>query len=196
MVKINVTLLSCILFLFTFNKSINAQSKNIPDNLPLHTKILWGENGILRKINFIPKNRNAELKLRVQMLQLHQKLSLGTMFLFGYQSYLGNQMVNGDYSKHDLHSSLSRYVWSSYMISAGLSYLAPPALKYSKRKDSMTFHRYLSWFHFSGMAILPYLGYNIHNAPDYDSAVALHQKVAVGTFSFMLISALLSFLPY
>ena len=144
MVKINVALLSYIFFLFIFNKSINAQSKNIPDNLPLHTKILWGENGILRKINFIPKNRNAELKLRVQMLQLHQKLSLGTMFLFGYQSYLGNQMVNGDYSKHDLHSSLSRYVWSSYMISAGLSYLAPPALKYSKRKDSMTFHRYLS----------------------------------------------------
>ena len=130
------------------------------------------------------------------MLQLHQKLSLGTMFLFGYQSHLGNQMVNGDYSKHDLHSSLSRYVWSSYMISAGLSYLAPPALKYSKRKDSMTFHRYLSWFHFSGMAIIPYLGYNIHKAPDYDSAVALHQKVAVGTFSCMLISALLSFLPY
>ena len=196
MVKINVTLLSCFLFLFTFNKSINAQSKNIPDNLPLHTKILWGENGILRKINFIPKDRNAELRLRVQMLQLHQKLSLGTMFLFGYQSYLGNQMVNGDYSKHDLHSSLSRYVWSSYMISAGLSYLAPPALKYSKRKDSMTFHRYLSWIHFSGMAIIPYLGYNIHKAPDYDSAVALHQKVAVGTFSCMLISALLSFLPY
>ena len=196
MVKINVTLITYIFFLSIFNKSINAQSKNIPDNLPLHTKILWGENGILRKINFIPKNRNAELKLRVQMLQLHQKLSLGTMFLFGYQSYLGNQMVNGDYSKHDLHSSLSRYVWSSYMISAGLSYLAPPALKYSKRKDSMTLHRYLSWFHFSGMAIIPYLGYNIHKAPDYDSAVALHQKVAVGTFSFMLISALLSFLPY
>ena len=196
MVKINVTLLSYVFFLFIFNKSINAQSKNIPDNLPLHTKILWGENGILRKINFIPKNRNAELRLRVQMLQLHQKLSLGTMFLFGYQSYLGNQMVNGDYSKHDLHSSLSGYVWSSYMISAGLSYLAPPALKYSKRKDSMTFHRYLSWFHFSGMAIIPYLGYNIHNASDYDSAVKIHQKVAVTTFSCMLISALLSFLPY
>ena len=196
MVKINVTLITYIFFLSIFNKSINAQSKNIPDNLPLHTKILWGENGILRKINFIPKNRNAELKLRVQMLQLHQKLSLGTMFLFGYQSYLGNQMMNGDYSNHDLHSSLSRYVWSSYMISAGLSYLAPPALKYSKRKDSMTFHRYLSWFHFSGMAIIPYLGYNIHNASDYDSAVRIHQKVAVGTFACMLISALLSFLPY
>ena len=196
MVKINVTLVSYIFFLFIFSKSINAQSKNIPDNLPLHTKILWGENGILRKINFIPKNRNAELRLRVQMLQLHQKLSLGTMFLFGYQSYLGNQMVNGDYSKHDLHSSLSRYVWSSYMVSAGLSYLAPPALKYSKRKDSMTFHRYLSWLHFSGMAIIPYLGYNIDKSSDYDSAVKIHQKVAVGTLSCMLISALLSFLPY
>ena len=158
-----------VLFVFTIN--IRAQSKNIPDNLPLHTKILWGENGILRRINFIPKNRTAELRLRVKMLQLHQKLSLGTMLLFGYQSYLGNQMVKGDYSKHDLHSSLSRYVWSSYMVSAGLSLpgagATSPAFarKYSKRKDSMAFHRYLSWFHFSGMAIIPYLGYNIHHAP-------------------------------
>ncbi len=182
------------MLIFTIN--IRAQTKNIPDNLPFHTKILWGEEGILRRINFTPKNRTEELKLRVKMLQLHQKLSLGTMLLFGYQSYLGNQMVKGDYSKRDLHSSLSRYVWSSYMVSAGLSYLAPPALKYSKRKDSMALHRYLSWFHFSGMAIIPYLGYNIHNAPDYDSAVKLHQKVAVGTFSCMFISALLSFLPY
>ena len=196
MVKVKTVLSANILFILIFSQNISAQTKNIPDNLPFHTKILWGEKGILRKINFIPKNRNAELRLRVKMLQLHQKLSLGTMFLFGYQSYLGNQMVNGDYSKHDLHSSLSRYVWSSYMISAGLSYLAPPALKYSKRKDSMTFHRYLSWFHFSGMAIIPYLGYNIHNAPNYDDAVKLHQKVAVGTYSCMLISALLSFLPY
>lgn len=196
MVKTRTFLSANILFILIFSKNIFAQPKSIPDNLPFHTKILWGEEGILRKINFIPKNRNAELRLRVKMLQLHQKLSIGTMSLLGYQSYLGNQMLNGDYSKHDLHSSLSRYVWSSYMVSAGLSYLAPPALKYSKRKDSMTFHRYLSWFHFSGMAIIPYLGYNIHKAPNYDSAVALHQKVAVGTFSCMLISALLSFLPY
>ena len=93
-------------------------------------------------------------------------------------------MVNGDYSKHDLHSSLSRYVWSAYMISAGLSYLALPALKYSRRKDSMTFHRYLSWFHFSGMAIIPYLGYNIHNASNYDDAVKLHQKS--GSWNFFI----------
>ena len=44
------------------------------ENMPLRTKLLWGEKGFFRQINFGPDSRKDELKLRVKMLQNHQKL--------------------------------------------------------------------------------------------------------------------------
>jgi len=188
-----------LLIVLPYLEVLNGQSYPMPENMPVHTKIFWGENGIFRKLNIAPKSRSSELKLRVKMLQLHQKIALGTLGLFSYQSYLGNQMIKGDYSNHSRHSVLSKYVWSMYMSSAALSYFAPPAMKYNKKYDSMKVHRMLSWVHFSGMAIIPYLGYKIHQTDDldgYNAAVKTHQVIALSTLGTMILSALLSFLPY
>ena len=46
------------------------------ENMPLRTKLLWGDKGLFRQINLGPDNRKDELKLRVKMLQNHQKLAL------------------------------------------------------------------------------------------------------------------------
>ena len=166
--------------------------------MPIHTKILWGENGILRKVKFAPETRQKELQLRVKMLQLHQKIALGSLGAFFYQSYLGKQLVDGNYENLDRHSSLSKLVWSTYMLSASLSYLAPPGLKYTQKLSSMKIHRLLSWGHFVGMASIPLLGDNIGNSSpnERDSAIELHQNVAYATLFTMSFSALLSFLPY
>ena len=188
-----------LLIVLSYLEVLNSQSYPMPENMPVHTKILWGENGLFRKLNVAPKSRSSELKLRVKMLQLHQKISLVTLGVFSYQSYLGNQMIEGDYSNHSRHSILSKYVWSMYMSSAALSYFAPPAMKYNKKYDSMKVHRMLSWVHFSGMAIIPYLGYKIHQTDDsdgYNAAVKTHQVVALSTLGTMILSAVLSFLPY
>ena len=182
---------------FFVSASYSNSLKSLPKNMPLHTKILWGENGILRKVKVAPETRQKELQLRVKMLQLHQKIALGSLGGFFYQSYLGKQLVDGNYEDyHDLHSSMSKIVWSSYMASAALSYFAPPGMKYSKKLSSMKIHRLLSWVHFAGMASIPFLGYNIHNSSDYDKAVSLHQNVAYVTLFSMSLSALLTFLPY
>ena len=170
--------------------------QSLPENMPLHTKLLWGESGLFRKIKLAPETRQKELQLRVKMLQLHQKIALGSLGAFFYQSYLGKQMVDGNYKYHDLHSSMSKVVWSSYMTRAALSYFAPPGMKYSKKLSSMKIHRLLSWVHFAGMASIPFLGYNIHNSSNYDKAVSLHQNVAYVTLFSMSLSALLTFLPY
>ena len=170
--------------------------QSLPENMPLHTKLLWGESGLFRKIKLAPETRQKELQLRVKMLQLHQKIALVSLGAFFYQSYLGKQMVDGNYKYYDLHSSMSKIVWSSYMTSAALSYFAPPGMKYSKKLSSMKIHRLLSWVHFAGMASIPFLGYNIHNSSDYDKAVSLHQNVAYVTLFSMSLSALLTFLPY
>ena len=176
--------------------SYSQSLQSLPKNMPIHTKILWGENGILRKVKLAPETRQKELQLRVKMLQLHQKIALGSLGAFFYQSYLGKQMVDGNYKYHDLHSSMSKVVWSSYMTSAALSYFAPPGMKYSDKLSSMKIHRILSWVHFAGMASIPFLGYNIHHAADYNKALTLHQNVAAVTLVTMSISALLTFLPY
>ncbi len=188
-----------LLIVLSYSEVLNGQSYPMPENMPVHTKIFWGENGLFRKLNIAPKSRSSELRLRVKMLQLHQKIALGTLGLFSYQSYLGNQMIKGDYSNHSRHSILSKYVWSMYMSSAAFSYFAPPAMKYNKSYDSMKIHRMLSWVHFSGMAIIPYLGYKIHqtdNLDSYNAAVKTHQVIALSTLGTMILSALLSFLPY
>ena len=191
--KWNVSLAIGLFLSVSFSQSL----KSLPKDMPIHTKILWGENGIFRKVGFAPETRQKELLLRVKMLQLHQKLAMGSLGLFFYQAYIGKQMADGNYAKyHDLHASMSKVVWSSYMTSAALSYFAPPGMKYSKKLSSMKIHRILSWVHFAGMASIPFLGYNIHHAADYKKALTLHQNVAAVTLVTMSISALLTFLPY
>ena len=166
------------------------------DNMPIRTKLLWGDKGLFRQINFGPNNRKDEIRLRVKMLQNHQKLALASLGLVAYQSYLGNQMAEGDYSKQDAHRTFSKITWGTYMVSASLSYFAPPAQKYNKRISSMKVHQWLSYIHFAGMMALPVLGKNIVTSNDYDKALTLHQNVASITFASMSLSALLTFLPY
>ena len=194
-IKLSIILFSLII---CTNTLIGGSPTNLPENMPLHTKVLWGENGVLRKLKLAPNTRQEELQLRVKMLQLHQKIALGSLGTFFYQSYLGKQLVDGNYQNLNTHSSLSKVVWSTYMLSASLSYFAPPGLKYTQKLSSMKIHRLLSWVHFAGMASIPILGYNIGNSSpnERNSAIELHQNVAYATLFTMSFSALLSFLPY
>ena len=73
-------------------KDLNNPLYTLPDNMPLQTKLLWAENGLLRKTNLFQVDRPRELELRTKMLQLHQKLALGTLGLMFAQGYLGFQL--------------------------------------------------------------------------------------------------------
>ena len=101
-----------LFFLFIFQLSplcsqygpdINEKSSlyDLPENMPLQTKLLWSENGLLRKTKLFNVDRPRELILRKNMLQLHQKLALGTLGLLFAQGYLGSKLKNGgsNYSK-------------------------------------------------------------------------------------------------
>ena len=188
-----------VTYIFIFICFAKSQSdldiQNI-EQMPLHTKILWGENGFFRQLNFGPKTRKGELKLRVKMLQNHQKLALLSLGMLAYQSSLGYKMAEGDYSKLSSHRNFSTITWGFYMTSASLSYFAPPAQKYEKRVSSIKIHRWLSYMHFAGMMAVPFLGKNIANSNNYDKALALNKNVATITLTSMSISALLTILPY
>ena len=98
----NLFTIFCFLSIATSQSEQDIQNNNI-ENMPLHTKLLWGEKGFFRQINFGPQTRKDELKLRVKMLQNHQKLALVSLGLLAYQSSLGNKMKEGDYTVREDH---------------------------------------------------------------------------------------------
>ena len=178
--------------------SINAQDQldiRNPEYMPFHTKILWGENGLVKKMNLAPETRKKELELRVKMLQTHQKLALVSLGLLAYQYSLGLELADGDYSNLSNHRTFSKVTWSAYMASASLSYFAPPALVYEKRVSSMKIHRWLSYLHFKGMMSIPVLGKNISSSTNRLAAISTHQDVATVTLVSMVLSGLLTILP-
>ena len=175
----NKTLLF-LLFIFQLSPLCSQDSTDIneknslydlPGNMPLQTKLLCSENGLLRKTKLFNVDRRRELILRKNMLQLHKKLALGTLGLLFAQGYLGSKLENAgsNYSKmSDNHALLGNIAIGSYFASAMLSYTAPPAVRYNKKIDSIRIHRWLSIIHFSGMVALPYLGKRVSNSGKND----------------------------
>jgi hypothetical protein len=167
--------------------------------MPFSKRIVWGENGLARKLNLAPENRVGELKLRHKMLQTHQKLGLLTLGIMGYQVYLGSNM--NSQSDMTLHRKLGYSTFGVYMTAAGLSVLSPPALKYNKGVSSIKLHRYLSYIHFAGMLCMPYLGYlsagnmDTHTAEYHTKALKAHEIVGRITFTSLSLSFLTTLLP-
>ena len=194
-------LIKIIVLPFLSILNLNAQDElNIQNEefMPLHTRILWGEKGLIRKMNLAPETWRAELKLRTKMLQNHQKLAMVSLGLLAYQYSLGQQVIDSGFAPKytSAHRKYSTVTWGFYMTSASLSYFAPPALVYEKRVSSMKIHRWLSYIHFAGMIALPVLGKNISKSGYELSATNLHQDVATVTFVSMILSGLLTILPY
>ena len=173
--------------------------------LPLSKKILWGENGLIRKLDCAPKTKSAELKLRHKMLKTHQKFGLLTLSMMAYQSYLGNQLYEGESVNPSSHKILGYSTFATYMTTASLSIGAPPSFRYSKGVSSIKIHRYLSYIHFAGMLCMPYLGYISSGELDYkkdnveynysDKAKEVHRVVGNITFASFSLAFLTTLLP-
>ena len=173
-----------------------TSSDSLPSNMPLSKKILWGQNGIIRKFNLAPDSRVEELKLRSKMLQLHQKLGLLNVGLMGAQMYLGSDMYKKENRDHSTaHHYLGYSVFSIYMTTAGLQLFAPPAFRYSKGYSSIKIHRYLSYIHFVGMMLIPVTGYYTASHPNDPKPYQMHRDVTMITFSSYALAFLMTLLP-
>jgi len=164
--------------------------------MPFSKKILWGENGIIRKLNLAPASRVEELKLRSNMLQLHQKLGLLNVGLMGIQMYLGSDMYNkGNRDNSTSHHYLGYSTFSIYMTTAGLQFFSPPRFRYSKGYSPIKIHRYLSYIHFAGMILTPITGYYTAHRPNDPRPYKLHRSIASITFSSYTLAFLMTLLP-
>ena len=170
-------------------------SDSLPSNMPLSKKILWGKNGIIRKLNLAPNSRSEELKLRSKMLQMHQKLGLLTIGLMGTQMYIGNKMYEGNMDNAPIHRYLGYSTFSFYMTTAGLQFFAPPAFRYSKGYSSIKIHKYLAYIHFAGMMLIPISGYYAAHYPNDPKPMNLHKDITTITFSTFTLAFLMTLLP-
>ena len=92
---------------------------------------------------------------------------------------------------------LGYFTFGTYMTAASLSILAPPGMKYSKKKYSTNkLHRYLALIHFSGMIAQPILGYRTANALelglDYDNMLSMHNTVGAITMTSYFLAFLVT----
>ena len=194
--KLKIIFIILASFIFS-QESINYTiSDSLPENMPLSKKILWGKNGVIRKLNLAPDSRVQEIKLRSDMLQLHQKLGLLNVGLMGFQMYLGNKMYsenNRDYGT--AHRILGYSTFSIYMTTAGLQLFAPPAFRYSKGYSSIKVHKYLSYIHFTGMILIPCTGYLTAKHPNDPRPYEFHRNITAITFGSYTLAFLMTLLP-
>ena len=178
-----------------------AKLDSLPKNMPLIKKVFWGESGILRNSFINPKSRIKELKIRRNMLQLHQKIALVNLGFMMYQYNLGNTMKEHSDQYMDLkdtHMYLGYTSFGLYMTAAGLSILSPPGMKYSNKKfSSNKIHRYLALIHFTGMVIQPWLGYKTavartNDPSNYTKLMDTHEMVGGITLSSYFLAFLMT----
>lgn len=167
------------------------QTDTLPSNMPTITRVLWGKNGLMRKLKLAPGNRHDEQVLRRNMLLWHQRLGLVTVASLLAQFTTGKLIYNNPAEYYDkyysLHRKLGYTTYGLYLSTASLSLLAPPARKYSRGLSSIKIHRYLAVVHFSAMIIQPWLAYQAVNTPRYDYYIDLHNQVGtIATISLSL----------
>ena len=167
----------------------------LSDSLSFRTKLLWGDNGLFRKINIAPDNKRDEMKLRRNMLQWHQRLGLITLGAITYQFISGKKQYNNNFEnfnsdRQKRHKVLGYTTYGLYLSTASMSLLAPPARKHTKGLSSTKIHKYLAIVHFSAMIAQPWLGYKAArstNADDYNKYIDLHNIAGTVTMvSFSL----------
>jgi len=193
---LKIVILIILSFIFSEESIKYSINDSLPANMPFSKKLLWGENGLIRKLNLGPDSRAQELKLRSKMLQLHQKLGLLNVGLMGMQMYLGSSMYNkNNRDNASTHRYLGYSTFSIYMTTAGLQLFAPPAFRYSKGYSSIKIHRYLSYIHFAGMVLIPISGYYTANHPNDPKPYKMHRNITAITFSSYTLAFLMTLLP-
>jgi len=164
----------------------------LPENMPYIKSLIWGEEGVFRKLNIGPESRIEELQLRRKMLQAHQWLGIITLAGLAYQYDVGKKLYDGndaDYwdSHYDKHKAMGYFTYMTYMSTASLSIFSPPARKYDNNMNSIKFHRRMAALHFTAMMAQPFLAKKaVEDGKRYNDLMDAHLKA--GTIAFFALS--------
>ena len=144
-------------FFEEFESLISEEKTSLlPDKMIFTQRVLWGDNGLLRKTGLSSlsiENREKELIIRDRMLKAHQILGYVTFAGMIAQGILGGKLYNGDYSLFETHKTIGNIVSATYFTGAGLSLFAPPPLV-SRQKEGINnikVHKILANLHIPAM---------------------------------------------
>jgi len=173
-------------------KRFSPPEIGLPENMPYVKSLIWGKEGVFRKLNIGPETRIEELKLRRKMLQAHQWLGIITLAGLAYQYDVGKKLYDGndsDYweSHYDKHKAMGYFTYMTYMSTASMSFFSPPARKYENNMNSIKFHRRMAALHFTAMLAQPFLAKKaVENGKRYNELMDAHLKA--GTVAFFALS--------
>ena len=163
----------------------------LPNRMIFTQRVLWGNNGLLRKVGIFPLNveqREKELKLRRSMLKIHQVIGYLTLAGMVTQGFLGGKLYNNwERGLYNTHKTVGNLTSISYFTGAGLSLFAPPPLinKKTKGLSSIKAHKYLASVHFSAMLatnIFKNRNQQIHKISAYTAVGSFAAAVLVFNF--------------
>ena len=185
-------------FLDEFESLINEEKiELLPEKMIFTQKILWGKNGILRKVgvsNLTLENREKELIVREKMLKAHQILGYVTFAGMIAQGILGGKLYqgkkNGDYSLYETHKTVGKIVTATYFTGAGLSLFSPPPLVSRKSEgiNNIKIHKVLANIHVPAMILTNVLSKDVNS--DAHRAAAY---TAFASYSFAMLSIIIDF---
>ncbi len=140
----------------------NTNTGLLPEKMSFMEKLLWGENGLVRKISLVgplsAEERENELDIRRAMLTSHQIGGFATLALMLSADYFGQRVIDGHRRSGDTHQTLVTGTIISYSLTALLGILSPPPIIRRDETSTTTLHKTLAWVHAAGMIITPILG--------------------------------------
>ena len=165
-------------------KDDKADTALLPPKIIITQRLLWGENGLLRKWNIAPltvDQRKKEMQTRRFMLKTHQVLGFITLGGMIAQGIVGSQLYNGKSDLKSTHEAIATGINITYTMGALSSLFGPPPLvNRDKHLSSIKLHRWLAIVHMSGMIATNILAHNIDSNPELKP---YHRAVAYTTFA-------------
>ncbi|MCP9765983.1 hypothetical protein [Lacihabitans soyangensis] len=167
-----------------------ATSDLLPERMLITQRMLWGQNGLYRKIGIAPKtltaaSRERELKARRNMFRVHQTLGLVTAAGMLAQGIVGSKLYKpGGYTDQlkRTHEGIATGINIGYFTTALMSFTAPPPLVNRKKFDNIKLHKILSYVHLSGMIATNVLSKQIDGNSNPANIKKWHRAAAFTTF--------------
>lgn len=162
----------------------------LPERMLITQRMLWGQNGLYRKIGIAPKtltaaSRERELKARRNMFRVHQTLGLVTAAGMLAQGIVGSRLYKpGNYTDRlkNTHEGIATGINIGYFTTALMSFTAPPPMVNRKKFDNIKLHKILSYVHLSGMIATNVLSKQIDSNANPANIKKWHRAAAFTTF--------------
>lgn len=162
----------------------------LPERMLITQRMLWGQNGLYRKIGIAPRtltaaSREKELKARRNMFRVHQTLGLVTAAGMLAQGIVGSRLYKpGNYTDKlkNTHEGIATGINIGYFTTALMSFTAPPPMVNRKKFDNIKLHKILSYVHLSGMIATNVLSKQIDGNANPANIKKWHRAAAFTTF--------------